>query len=376
MRGGRKYLLLFWLIVLIAPLLQSGFKVFKGGALKGAIIPVPDVEFTLKGWFDGSYQHGKEEYLNEHFGFRNDLVRLHNQINFSLFKIASVRDAVVGKEDYLFERKYIEEYYGRNFIGDSAIDRRIFMIQRIADTLNSLNKKLIVVMAPSKARFFPEYIPDSLRGPIVPGNYEKYAEGFSRTGIVTMDCNKYFANLRDTCSYPLFARYGIHWSLYGASFVRDSLLTLIGRVTNKSLPRWDKQFYVSPTPLDTDNDLGDAMNLIVKVKPGPLAYPTYTLPETVQPVPVRLISVGDSFYWTMTSLKIHEALVDDQFWYYNSEVWPPRFGANNNRLTYADLNIKDEIYNNEVFLLICSEINISNIGFSFVDDAYKLFYGQ
>ena len=68
-------MLLFRLIVLIAPLLQSGFKVFKGGALKGAIIPVPDVEFTLKGWFDGSYQQGKEEYLNEHFGFRNDLVR-------------------------------------------------------------------------------------------------------------------------------------------------------------------------------------------------------------------------------------------------------------------------------------------------------------
>lgn len=376
MGGGRKYLLLFWLVVLIVPLVQSGLKIFKGGALKGAITPAPDVDFSFSGWFDGSYQKAKEEYLNENFGFRNDMVRLHNQINYSLFKIARINGAVVGKENYLYEQKYIEEYYGRNFIGDSAIDQRVFKIKRLADTLNSLNKKLIVVMAPSKARFFPEFIPDSLRGSIGPCNYDRYADDFARAGIITMDCNKYFAHLRDTCSFPLFAKYGIHWSLYGASFVRDSLLNLIGKVTNKTLPRWDKQFYVSPTPLDTDNDLGDAMNLIFKMKSGPLAYPTYTLPEGVQPVPVRLISIGDSFYWTMITLKIHEALVDDQFWYYNNEVWPARYRPDQNRLTYGDLNMRDEINNGEVFLLICSELNISDIGFLFVDDAYKLFYGQ
>jgi hypothetical protein len=40
----------------------------------------------LAGWINGDYQREKEKYFNDQFGFRNDFVRLHNQIGYSLFK--------------------------------------------------------------------------------------------------------------------------------------------------------------------------------------------------------------------------------------------------------------------------------------------------
>ena len=56
--------------------------------LKGAIEYGKDTTFSIKSWLSEDYQHVKEKYINENFAFRSTFVRLHNQLQFSLFKVA------------------------------------------------------------------------------------------------------------------------------------------------------------------------------------------------------------------------------------------------------------------------------------------------
>src|SRR5579872_5274432 len=112
-----KYLLFgLFLFLLWAPMLQNRFNVFKGGELKGAFVKPDDIHFSFKNWFDGTYAPKKEGYIRSSFGFQGDLVRLYNQIDYSIFKIANTDNVVVGNDDYLYEDRYIISYYGRDFV--------------------------------------------------------------------------------------------------------------------------------------------------------------------------------------------------------------------------------------------------------------------
>lgn len=372
----RKYLMIFWFFVLMVPMIQSCLKIFKGGALKGTTVLAAEPDFSFSTWFDASFQEAEEKYLNDNFGFRSDMVRLHNQLYFSFFDKAYANDVVIGKNGYLYEKVYIDAYYGANYAGDSLLNERIRKIAVITDTLAKKKKALIVVLAPGKARYFPQYIPDRLRKPVGKSNYEKYARDLPRFGVPTFDCTKYFEALRDTSRYPLFARYGTHWSVYGGSLVQDSLVKIIARETRTPLPEVSKILLEDTEPQGTDSDIGDVLNLIFKQRGDLFAYPFYTVDTAKVKPKLRLISIGDSFYWTIYSLRMGDLFADQQFWYYYNELWPEIKRNDGSRKMVSDLDLRVEIANNDVFVLMCSEANMANVGFSFVDQVYDIFCGK
>jgi hypothetical protein len=142
---AKRNLMIFWMVILFVPFIQWGLHLFKGGELKGGVVIAPDVEFSLAGWINGDYQREKEKYFNDQFGFRNDFVRLHNQIGYSLFKKMNANGVVVGKDSYLFEKPYIECLFGENYVGDSIIIDRVRKLKMLRDTFNRMGKHLVVV---------------------------------------------------------------------------------------------------------------------------------------------------------------------------------------------------------------------------------------
>ncbi|MCO6460674.1 MAG: hypothetical protein J5I59_04670 [Saprospiraceae bacterium] len=370
----KKYLMIFWMMVLFAPMIQWSLHIFKGGELKGAVENAPDVDFSIKGWFSGDYQHNKEKYLNDWFGFRNDLVRLHNQIDYSFFGTTNANSVVIGKDRYFFEKGYIDAYYGTNFIGDSLIADRVHKLSMLADTLGKLGKHIIIVEAPNKVRFYPEMIPDYLRKPMVPGNYESFSREFNAEKLKVFDCNAYFAKLRDTVSFPLFTKYGTHWSMYGAGFVMDSLQKLVAEVSLSELPLCTKTIDISDVPRYTDADITEGMNLFSRFRGGNFAYPQYHTEENFTPIPLKIVSISDSFYWSMIYLGFQNMYQGNQFWYYYTDIWPDRFLPNSQKMSVSDINLQDEINHTDIFIMMSSEVNLSNIGFSFVEQAYDLYF--
>jgi hypothetical protein len=129
---------------------------------------------------------------------------------------------------------------------------------------------LWLYLAPNKARFFPQMIPNDLRTKQTTTNYDQYVKYFAENQVPILDCNAYFLHISDTSRYDLFPKYGTHWSMYGGSLIRDSLVNIIEDVSGKPLPKFAKTIRLSDYPEYTDADIGDGLNLIQKLQGGPL----------------------------------------------------------------------------------------------------------
>ena len=106
-----------FMAVLWFPAIQKIFTLKWEKPLMGDIPALEEVKFSWDNWISEKYQKYTTGNTNQSFGFRPYFVRLHNQILYSLFNRASARDIIVGKKNYLFEKKYIDSYLGKDFAG-------------------------------------------------------------------------------------------------------------------------------------------------------------------------------------------------------------------------------------------------------------------
>ena len=83
--------------------------------LQGVVVPpAPKAELSLKNWFSREYQKKYEAWFNTHVGFRSPMVRLANQVNFSVFRQTKYWDegtrVLLGKDNWLFEGLSVRAY--------------------------------------------------------------------------------------------------------------------------------------------------------------------------------------------------------------------------------------------------------------------------
>ena len=210
----KKYLFRMLMVLLFVPWIQASFKLVKVKDLKGAVEKTYNPVLNDRNWFEGRFQNQKEHYLNNEFGFRPSFVRLHNQIDFYLFDKLHANSVIRGKENYLYEYNYIKTYYGLDFIGADSIQNRMKQIKVIQDSLQARNKLFLLVFAASKGQFYPEYFPDSSIRDKKTTNYEMHIKYAAETGVNFIDFNSWILSMKNNAPYPLYTKYGIHWSYY------------------------------------------------------------------------------------------------------------------------------------------------------------------
>jgi len=370
----RHILLLGLMTMPVIAFVQSKWIFFKKMELKGDVTIANAIPFSLPQWFSGDYQTSMEKHLNDTYGFRNLSVRLNNQLEYSLFKKINAEDVVMGKNNYLFVHNYIRAYYGLDFIGEDKIRERSERIKFIQDTLAKLNKTLIIVFAPGKASFFPEYIPDSCRRPIGETNNNFYVKEANSLGINYIDFKRYFIENKYKSKYPLYPQYGVHWSYYGTCLATDSLIKYIEYKRHINMPHiyWN-QIDVKNNLAFYDYDVADGMNLLFRFKCNNMAYPRVQFQPAAGKTKPSVLVVGDSHYFGMTSLGISHAFSNSSaFWYYNREVYND---STQGTEPVSQLNLKNEIAKHDVFIIVSTESTISDIGWGFIENVYNFFKG-
>jgi hypothetical protein len=135
---------------------------------------------------------------------------------------------VAGKKRMLYLTEYIEAYLGDNYVGAKQIEETSSVLQKVQKKLEEHNKTLIVLLAPGKGTFYPEYFPGkySHRQKKV-NNYETFAKELKEKRINVIDMNSWFLSMKGKTPHPLYIELGVHWSAYGASLAYDSLLKYI-----------------------------------------------------------------------------------------------------------------------------------------------------
>ncbi|MBP6872799.1 MAG: hypothetical protein KBC43_12390 [Bacteroidales bacterium] len=371
--------ILFAVILLIAllPAAQMRWSLIEEKPLNGAFELAEKPVLSYENWMSGDFQMQTEKYLKDHSGFRNFLIRLQNQLDFTLFKQANAEGATVGKKGQLFEYDYIRSWLALDYPGDSFLEKKLQRARFVQDYLKrEKGIDLVVVFEPGKASYYPEYLPSSYKKQKKgPSTYDYFVKKAKETGIDYIDLQQYFLELKDTSRYPLFPAYGTHWSVYGMKFAADSLLRLIGKRRNLDLT--DVRLTgieTSTLPRDTDDDVLKTMNLLCPMQGEELAYPLLAF-DTLNPgeKPMVLV-VADSYYWNIFNTRIPKYIfANEAFWYFNALVYPDHY----NRPTFTkDLDLKAEIEKQDIIFLMITERFVHKFDWRFTDQLYELYAPQ
>jgi hypothetical protein len=376
--------LLFGLLLL--PALQAQWPLLPIRPLDGATNEVLAPRFSWRKVLSGSYQPTFEAYLTEQLGCRPWLVRVRNQLAFSLWHRGLAEGVVPGKDGNLYQQNSINTYLGRNYIGEADISKRARHLRRVQDSLQAHGTQLLFVIAPSKARILPQYLPDSCRnsphqGPI--SNYAMVSQQFAKYGVHTLDAAALLLRWQAAHPpYPLFTRTGTHWSGYATVRVADTLFRRVEQLTGRDLPDFAQQG--PPTVVTnsadlrhSDRDLEDLLNLMQGITPYPTAYPNVVFRPARGPQQrLNALLIGDSFtksFYEFYPYFDQLLTPTSRFWYYNRTVyWPLKTPPSENRQVKS-LNLAAQLKGRQLVLLLAMEGNLDDPGFGFIGEAFDLY---
>ena len=362
------------LILLALPTFQHITKIVKVKPLDGDFVLTARPDFTWKTWLSGDFQSQFDNYIEDHIGFRSFFVRLNNQTDFSIFRKANADGVVVGKDRMLFEYDYIQAYTGNDFIGKKTIRKKLNRVKFLQKYLKeNFDIDFVVIFEPSKARFYPELIPDHyLEDGIGLSNYEYFTQEAKNLGVRFIDYNKYYNQLKGTKPYPLYPKWGIHWSEYGMSFVADSLVKYIENLRGIDLPEMKlDNLKVTNHLEDSDYDVGKTMNLLWRLPHPEVAYPQYSFTGGGNKTRPMVLTIADSYYWNIFNTRLPKNLfANEAFWYFNAQVYPDSYFGTK---WVKDVDLRKEIEKQDIIILSVTERFLYKFDWGFVDDVFKLY---
>jgi len=371
----KNLLLLLIISSLLFPAIQKKTGMISSKPLNGFFTNTPHPAFSCSTWMKGSYQEKYRLYMEDSVGFKPDLVRLYNQVDFSLFSIPHATKIVAGKKGYLFAESYIQGYLGTDFAGKYYLEQKVKNVRFLQDYLwREKHILLLVVFAPGKGFYYPEYIPDRfLKSRKEITNYGYYVQECNRQGVNNIDFNRWLLLMKDTSRYMLYPKTGIHWSSYGAFLCADSLRKYLEARLGRVMPHLVLDSIEKASEArDEDNDIDRTMNLIWKIPHPLMAYARFHFKyDSVRPKP-RALFVGDSFYWYWHyNGIIGNMFSNSAFWYYNQDVYPEHFKTPTNT---GNLDYPGSILSQDVVILLQTNGGYGDLGYGWVDRAYDYFY--
>jgi hypothetical protein len=344
---------------------------YPAGTLSGHYIPMTKPVLSLKNIFNRDFQEQAESWINENIGFRNKLIRVRNQIAWTLFVKPSIKGVVVGKEGYIFNLSYIHAYSGQDYIGQDSIQLFIHRLKAIQDTLASQGKTMLVMLAPGKGSYSHQYIPDKYLKKLGRTNYSDYKALLPASGIQFLDFKNWFDQMRDTSTYPLFPKTGVHWSRFGASLAADSMLGLLNKLQSVRLPRIKlENIRWSYPPNPQDEDIGKALNLIKRPRPIPMGEREVVYPDTLIKKPSVLI-IADSYWFGIADCEIlnHDFSATDLL-YYNRSLLKNSLKDSIHKIDLITINRDSLVSTYDIILLLATDENLKSFPWNF-DKTFK-----
>ncbi len=255
---------------------------------------------ALGKFLDGSFQKDYETWVNDHNPLKSMFTNFNNQFYYSLFSKSLMADSsiVIGKKGYLYEKDYIIQYVNANKIPftQEKTEKWAANLQELADFFTHRGQQFIYVITPSKAAYYPEYIPNEYTKVVTnarPGYFLKI-EALKKIHVPYFDASEYILSKKEK-SYGnlLFIRGGTHWTMLGAAFTTKKILALISQQTKKLLPPLSFSYTLSTNPHGVDMDLLYLCKLLFP--PRHYAVPHVSFKALENPVPLKVAIVGGSF---------------------------------------------------------------------------------
>ena len=331
-------------------------------------------------WWNGTLQPDFDGWINQRIGLRGWLVRTANQLNYVLFRELPRRSGtqvLLGRDGMLYEKVYVDAYNQSGHRLGKELRNISASTKRLQDRLAADGITFLLVIAPSKAEIYPEFLPpeaDVAGRPTRRSNYENFVKYLRADGVNLVDAHELFLQWKTAPGAPrLFANGGTHWNEYGAARVVAELARRLRAATGKDLPTVEiVGAATNRTIVGEDNDLGELVNLWSgRPLAGPQVHPVVDVrPGAHLP---DVLFVGDSFVFTLTNFMDRHGLYRKRntYYYYNREYfWPV---APNAPLDKRQLDLLAEVRGRDAVVIEVGEYWLPRVGFGFVRDMLRAY---
>lgn len=324
-----------------------------GPPLKGVVQPVPSDSTAT--FLNGRIQDITEVRLKRELQQLPNLVRTYNQIQFSLFN-QTQSSVIQGERNVLFEENYLENYSGVYEPSTTQLQTTVQTLKVLNDTLSSLGKGLLFVIAPSKTTFYSEAVPEEYQEASL-NTTDIWERALNEGGIPCLDLRPVLEELQDSSGYSIFPHYGIHWTEVALHVALRSVLSeMSSQLNGKSLSYEISRVEEASTYAESELDLWRLLNLW-NTKPS-IQNKIGRVHGSVQSSEdVKLTFIADSFYWSWfgrgyMSLDRFES---STFLYYNSTA---HIAGERSSIPVNSEVFKTQVYESDIVVIMLTEANL------------------
>jgi hypothetical protein len=365
---------LFYLIIAL-PAIFTFLKKDNTPNLTGIVISKERPALTKENWFSGYYQKQTDDFNNDHWAWKEWMVRWNNQFYYTFFNEIRVNGFVAIKDNYVISKSYILSAYGDDFIGEEKIKEKCKKAKVVQDSLKKKGIDLVFLLIPGKGRWCDDKIPEKYKHPFINTNYDTYIKYIKHFGINYLDLQRWFLNdLKNKETNLIFAKFAHHWTQYAECLAVDTIVKYLEKLRNKPFPHivWDK-IEISDTPRSRDADILKSMNLAINPPFNEkYAYPDYGFEVDSNLQKQKVLVIGDSYWYGPVYMGVNKYLFGDgQFWYYYNKVIPTTIPGQ--KVEVWQLNLKESIEQNDIIMLAYSDGNLSTFANTFIEEAYLLY---
>ena len=366
--------------VLLLPFFQMRFPFVPRGKLHGVQAYVDFPALSMATWLNGKFQQQLNDWFEQNMGFRNYLVRIENQINFSLFNYLSTKSMhkiVLGENGYLFEKSDID-YWNGSELSDEKVEEIRVLVEKIKMLQTKLKERDItffVLFSPSKAMIYPEFISQKYIHPLKPHRKTQFdiiRPMLKDAQVNYFDSIEYFREQKKTSRYPFYPLGGGHWNYYGACVINQELIRYIEKLSNKTLNKLTCEPVTTDlTAFGSDADLIRLLNIIDEdAFTGPIPYPTINSHPINNAHKPNILIVGTSFVWTLLSTMDDQNIYNSrEFFYYFATRY------NYSEMTAQAIDTKrldwTAVFGHDVIILEVPPLETKSVGYTFIEKALE-----
>jgi len=179
-----------------------------------------------------------EAWLDDNFGLRNILIRIKNQIDYSLFSVTE--NVRVGKNGQLFLKLYLKTTVYNASIGVTPdFQKNNAEWLKLDRGLKKKGIRLVVLEVPLPHTIYPELLPAAAPKPPKILRMHHFRDFLKANDVLYVDIEEI---LRANKDKPLYPKADIHWSDIGACYGARELVNTFAKVEFGLKNLWSHEF--------------------------------------------------------------------------------------------------------------------------------------
>ncbi len=182
-----------------------------------------------EGGLNPNYFKELEEYFNEHFAFRNELVYTDAKIQTTVFGVSNVDTVTYGKDGWLYYSSTLDDYLGTHKMSERQVYNLAHNLSLVHQYVEQNGSDFVMAIPPNKNTLYGEHMPyyDSY---IVDKehNVDVLAPKLQKFGVPYADLLSMFRSEDEV----LYLKRDSHWNGKGAVMAYNCLMDKLGYAHN------------------------------------------------------------------------------------------------------------------------------------------------